>query len=120
MRWSTLSSDFRQIINQSHKIVTKSAILFLSNRQNPPHLMVGFVASKKVGNAVKRNLCKRRMRAVCGDFLQQRSILPYKGSNLKPNTASHHLVIIARRHLIDADFAQVKRDITRCLNAFLR
>lgn len=29
---------------------------------------VGFIASKKVGNAVKRNLAKRRLRAIFFDF----------------------------------------------------
>lgn len=53
---------------------------------------VGFTASKKVGNAVVRNRCKRRMRAMA------RQLIPSLG------LAGIDYVFIAKRSLISANW----------------
>lgn len=55
------SKDFTSIYNNSKKVYTRYAIIFISeNPYKTPR--VGFVASKKTGNAVKRNRIKRLFR----------------------------------------------------------
>ncbi len=58
---------------------------------------VGFTASKKVGNAVKRNFCKRRLRAV---FLE-----------IQEEISSGVYIFVATAKLHEIDYAQTKRSI---------
>ena len=65
-------SDFLRVASCQRKVVTSTMIVQFAKRSlmgknNPIHeapLRVGFTASRKVGNAVKRNRARRRLRAV--------------------------------------------------------
>lgn len=59
--------------------------------------LVGFVASKKIGNAVKRAQTKRRMRAV---FLELQDDLK-KGTYL----------FVAKKDMLDISYEQYKKNI---------
>lgn len=59
--------------------------------------LVGFVASKKIGNAVKRAQAKRRMRAV---FLELQDEIQ-KGTYL----------FIAKKEILDMSYGQYKKNI---------
>ena len=63
---------------------------------------VGFVTSKKLGSAVKRNRAKRRMRAAASC------------SRLKPDTV---YVLVADRGVLTADFSRLVQWINRCAEA---
>ena len=52
------SKEFSLVYNNSKKIYTKYAIVFVRNNENEEQRF-GFVASKKTGNAVQRNRIKR-------------------------------------------------------------
>jgi ribonuclease P protein component len=59
--------QFRQVYRGGKKIDCKYAVLFYYRTGEPaqgPHF--GFVASKKLGNAVRRNRAKRLLREVAG------------------------------------------------------
>lgn len=64
-----------------------------------PQMRVGFTASKKVGNAVRRNRAKRRLRALADDVLRQRG------------QSGHDYVLIARRDTVDRDFNDLRDDL---------
>lgn len=69
---------------------------------------IGFTATKKIGNAVIRNRCRRRLRALCDLIIPEFSLQGTK------------FVLIARSGLQDCDFAQISRDLRwalRRLNA---
>lgn len=66
-------------------------------------IRVGYTASKKVGNAVKRARAKRRLREVV------RKVLPHGGKE------GHDYVLIARSVTVDAPFDQLIRDFGWCL-----
>lgn len=60
---------------------------------------IGFTATKKIGNAVIRNRCRRRLRAVCD------AITPEFALN------GVQFVLIARTGLQDYDYTQLTRDL---------
>lgn len=65
---------------------------------------VGFTASKRVGNAVKRNKAKRRMREVVRLWIKETATLP-----------SCDIVIIAKTALITAPFIKIQDDFKKSL-----
>ncbi len=64
---------------------------------------VGFTATKKIGNAVVRNRCKRRMRELA------RELLPLHG---RPG---HDYVFIARATTAKAPWADLHKDVEKAL-----
>lgn len=62
-------------------------------------MRVGFTASKKVGNAVRRNRAKRRLRAVADAVLKDRA------------TPGHDYVLIARAATVERDYADLVDDL---------
>ena len=67
---------------------------------------VGFTATKKIGNAVKRNRARRRLRAAVDDVL--------RGSG----ASGADLVIVARQGTITRPYADLKSDLTAALKRF--
>jgi ribonuclease P protein component len=62
---------------------------------------VGYVVSKKVGNAVKRNKVKRRLKSLVREM------------GLSPGYA---FVIIATPKIVNCDFAVLRSDFRYCIN----
>lgn len=60
---------------------------------------IGFTATKKLGGAVVRNRCKRRLRAVCDEVL--------KGFDTK----GCQIVLIARQDTLTKDYVELTRDL---------
>jgi ribonuclease P protein component len=64
---------------------------------------VGFTASRKVGNAVKRNRARRRLKALVAEMLPD-------GAN-----PGLDLVLIARPATVDRPFDELRRDLQQSL-----
>jgi ribonuclease P protein component len=103
-------SDFLRVAAYQRKVVMTTMIVQLAERsevdksgQTLPALRIGFTASRKVGNAVKRNLARRRLRAVV--------------QNLCPTFKFYRedLVIIARPATVTAPFTALLRDFHQAL-----
>lgn len=71
---------------------------------DPPPSRVGLTAGRVLGNAVERNRIKRRMRAV---VRQHRGIL----------AAGVDVILHPRRSVLEAEFAQIERDVLRAFRA---
>jgi len=76
--WFLLNKQSRILLRKDFVRVAKSGFYFKNNAiivqcdtNNVDRFRVGFTASKKVGNAVVRNRCKRRMRAATEIVLTQ-------------------------------------------------
>jgi ribonuclease P protein component len=63
---------------------------------------VGFTATKKIGNAVKRNRAKRRLRALFYEY----------SSSLKSGT----YIFVAKQAINEVSHQQLKLDFTKVLN----
>ena len=67
------------------------------------HLRVGFTATKKIGNAVKRNRARRRLRAAVDAVL--------RGAD----AAAADLVVVARQGTIERPYGDLKDDLRAAL-----
>ena len=82
-----------------------STIFFkkLSSKNNKL-LNVSFVAKRKIGNAVKRNKIKRRLRNIINDAI--------KSININFN---YSYLFIAKKNIYDAEYKMIKNSILKDL-----
>ena len=70
-------------------------------------LIFGFTATKRIGNAVKRNRAKRRMRALISGLLREDKIL-FK--------EKFSYVLIAKQSILKASFFELHNQLKECLS----
>ena len=106
----TKSSVYNELLLNSNKVVGKYfVIVYKTNitkhdkKDELVNLNFGITASKKVGNAVKRNWCKRRIRLLINQI------------NIKDFTKAFYINIIARKFMIDKSFSLLKKDFDFCI-----
>jgi ribonuclease P protein component len=63
------SKYFKEIYNQGKKYRGEYGMLILRNYSNREDVKLGFVVSKKIGNAVKRHKMTRLLREVARDLI---------------------------------------------------
>ena len=73
----------------------------LDGTESPVRL--GFTATKKIGNAVKRNRARRRLRAAAADVLRTAA------------ARAADLVLVARAGTVDRPFGDLKNDFSQAL-----
>ena len=98
--------DFLRIARTGRKIVKSGLVLQALRRGGVPEdetVRIGFTASKKVGNAVRRNRAKRRLRALAA------SLLPSAG------IPGYDYVLIARYKSVDGAFEKLYGDLKDAL-----
>lgn len=89
-----LNNEFQRVYKRGKSAHSTSIALFylpISGEKK-----VGYTASKKVGNAVVRNRCKRRLRALFAEF--------------ESSLADGWYVFVAKEPLFDNAFENVRRD----------
>ena len=69
------NEEFKNLINK-RKLSNKYVTIFFGNLDNKDKnkLNISFVTKKKIGNAVKRNKIKRRLRNIMNDAVKEISI----------------------------------------------
>ncbi|HEC01435.1 MAG TPA: ribonuclease P protein component [Sphingomonadales bacterium] len=96
--------DFLRIAATRKKWVAPGMIVQMAEgTEDRSAIRVGYTASKKVGNAVRRNRAKRRLREVVRKSLWDRGV------------RGHDYVLIARSATVDMSFDQLIRDFNWCL-----
>jgi len=63
------ADDFRMVVRRGRRSVTPSAIYYRLERDSGDPLRVGIIVARSVGNAVARNLVRRRYRALGREFV---------------------------------------------------
>ena len=94
----TKNEDFKTLL-KGRKLSNKYLNIFFKNLSNKSSksLNISFVAQKKLGNAVKRNKIKRRLKNIVNQFLKISII------NL-----NYSYLIIAKKEIINAQFSDIK------------
>ena len=95
------NEEFKNLINKkklSNKYVT-IFFGFLSNKDNKK-LNISFVAKKKIGNAVKRNKIKRRLRNIINDAVKKISI-----------KLNYSYLVIAKPTMLNNEYTNIKETL---------
>ncbi|MBC8237417.1 MAG: ribonuclease P protein component [Helicobacteraceae bacterium] len=94
-----LHKQFQYIYKKGKNQHSSSVVLFFLPNQSIRK--VGFTATKKIGNAVKRNRAKRRLRAL---FLKH-------SANLKNGT----YIFVAKQSIIEIPHANLEKDFEKVI-----
>ena len=95
------SLEFQDLINNGQKIINYSFILYVKEKKEE-EARTGITLSKKMGNAVKRNLIKRQVRMMCSELVDFKSI-------------NHDFVIIVRKSYLDLKYEDNKNNLEKAL-----
>jgi ribonuclease P protein component len=95
------NEEFKTLLKKK-KISNKYVTIFFGNLQNKNHkkLNISFVTKKKIGNAVKRNKIKRRLRNIMNDAT--------KKITLKLN---YSYLVIAKPTMLNNEFINMKETL---------
>ena len=95
------NEEFRELLKRK-KRANKYVIIFFGHLDTKPKnkLNISFVTKKKIGNAVKRNKIKRRLRNIMNEALKKISI------NLK-----YSYLVIAKPTMLNNEFKIIKETL---------
>ena len=95
------NEEFRTLL-KSKKTSNKYVTIFFGNltNKNKNSLNISFVTKKKIGNAVKRNKIKRRLRNIMNDAYKKISI------NL-----NYSYLVIAKSTMLNSEFKKIKETL---------
>jgi ribonuclease P protein component len=90
-------SEFLLVRRNGKSCAGRYLVLACLQDKSVPDFKFGFVTSRRVGNAVARNLVRRRLR----------SIVQREGEGIEQG---HYMVMIARKGAAEASFDALRRD----------
>ena len=95
------NSDFKSLLS-GKKITNKYLTIFFKklSDKNKKKLNLGIIAKKKIGNAVKRNLIKRRIKNIMNEAV--------KKENLNFN---YSYLLITKKTILDDQYENIKKTI---------
>jgi len=95
------NEDFKSII-KGRKINNKYLTIFFKklSDKNDKKLNISFVAQKKIGNAVKRNKIKRRLKNIMNDAIKK----------IKLNFQYSYL-LIAKKNVLEDKYENIKKTL---------
>ena len=95
------NEEFKNLLNQ-RKLSNKYVTIFFGKLINKDHkkLNISFVTKKKIGNAVRRNKIKRRLRNIMNDAVNKISI------NL-----NYSFLVIAKSSMLNNEYKNIKETL---------
>jgi ribonuclease P protein component len=97
------NEDFKTLIT-GKKISNKYLTIFFKNLSDKSNknLNISFVTQKKLGNAVKRNRVKRRLKAIMKNI-----------NKISKINLNYSYLLIAKKNIIDGEFFDIKETIIK-------
>ena len=95
------NEEFKNLLSKN-KLSNRYTTIFFGylNNKNNKKFNISFVAKKKIGNAVKRNKIKRRLRNIMNDAVKKIKI------ELK-----YSYLVIAKPSMLDNDYENIKETL---------
>ena len=95
------NEEFRTLLKKK-KLSNKYVTIFFGNLENKSNknLNISFVTKKKIGNAVKRNKIKRRLRNIMNDAIKKISI-----------KLQYSYLVIAKPTMLSNEFNNIKETL---------
>ena len=95
------NEEFRTLLKKK-KLSNKYVTIFFGNLENKnnKNLNISFVTKKKIGNAVKRNKIKRRLRNIMNDAIKKISI-----------KLQYSYLVIAKPTMLSNEFNNIKETL---------
>ena len=95
------NEEFKKLLKKK-KVSNKYVTIFFGNLndKNQSKLNISFVAKKKLGNAVKRNKIKRRLRNIMSDAIKKISI-----------KLTYSYLVIAKPPMLNNEFNNIKETL---------
>ena len=95
------NEDFKNLLKKK-KISNKFVTIFFGNLANKDNkkLNISFVTKKKIGNAVKRNKIKRRLRNILNDAVKKISV-----------NFNYSYLVIAKPTMLNNDYTNIKETL---------
>ena len=95
------NEDFKNLLKKK-KISNKFVTIFFGNLANKDNkkLNLSFVTKKKIGNAVKRNKIKRRLRNILNEVVKKVSV-----------NFNYSYLVIAKPTMLNNDYTNIKETL---------
>ncbi len=95
--------EFKRLLKQK-KITNKYTTIFFGKllNKNTKNLNISFVTKKKIGNAVKRNKIKRRLRNIMNEAVKNITI-----------NFNYSFLVIAKSSMLNNEYKIIKKTIFR-------
>ena len=95
------NEDFKSLLKEK-KLSNKYVTIFFGvlDNKNTKKLNISFVTKKKIGNAVKRNKIKRRLRNIINEVVKKISI-----------KFNYSYLVIAKPTMLNNDFKEIKETL---------
>ena len=95
------NEDFKNLLKKK-KISNKFVTIFFGNLVNKDNkkLNISFVTKKKIGNAVKRNKIKRRLRNILNEAVKKISV-----------NFNYSYLVIAKPTMLNNDYTNIKETL---------
>ena len=99
------NEEFKNLLNQ-RKVSNKYVTIFFGRliNKNKTKLNISFVTKKKIGNAVKRNKIKRRLRNITNEAMKNISI-----------NYNYSFLVIAKPSMLNNEYKNIKETLFRDL-----
>ena len=100
------NEEFKNLLKQK-KISNKYATIFFGNLADKviKKLNISFVVKKKVGNAVKRNKIKRRLRNIVNEAVKKKSV-----------KFNYSYLVIAKSTMLNNEYKNIKETLFQDLD----
>lgn len=103
----TSADDYRSIVRRGAKVAGAHTVSYLRSRESGTDARFGFIVSKKVGSAVRRNLVRRRLKAACRELVDG-------------GVSAVDVVVRALPTAAGADFHALRADVVSALDTHER